>query len=224
MADHLDLIISFVSGLFIGAVTTYLGHLWSMRRTKEEEFLPYLRKLYGIVSRIMDRTDAENFKTQYNRLIDAKVNEKMRELAIKELTEGQTSKIPMPIWWSPSLATYITFVMSFKHLIEVAKECRDFESVYAEMEIKGLIQALKLRNNRLSGYLNMFHSSAEYVSDETSDIIEKLEKIEQTSEAIAVKEFKSIFQDDMLQRLLELTTHNLFHFGLELKKQLEKHV
>jgi hypothetical protein len=50
------------------------------------------------------------------------------------------------------------------------KECRGFESVYTEMEEKGLIQALRLRTERLFGSLNVFHQSAKSISRETSDI------------------------------------------------------
>lgn len=184
--------------------------------------MPYMRKLYGIVCRIMDRKDAEGLKAQHERLIEVTVKEKMREIAVKELTDGKNSLIPMSLW-SPVFTTYTFFLFYLRQLIEVARECKEFESVYAEMDKKGLIQALNIRNKRLSGSLAMFHSSAEYVSEETSDIIENF-KFDQTSEITAEKQFESMLQDDRLQKMLELATHNLFHYGAQLKKQLEKQV
>lgn len=217
MTDYIELIIAFISGLVVGVIPAYLGHLLSMRRTKKEEVLPYLTKLYGIVSNIMQRTDAEYVKLYYDEWIEAKINETIRERAIKDLTGEKNPQIPMHHWLPDTFGVSFSFFNSFKKLIEVAKECRDFESLYAEMGKKGLTHALGLRNSRLSGSLNMFHLSAEYVYQTTSGVIEKFENIQSRPALVSDPAIS-----DALKTLLGLATHNLFLNGADLKKQLEK--
>lgn len=161
----------FVVGLVIGIITTYIGHTLSVRRSREERFTPYLQKLYGIVSRIMRNSNAEKLRDRYKLLVNARVEGRMREIAIKDLGEEQAGE---PLYLKPEFVPLIFFVESCNDLVETVRECRNFESVYSEMEAKGLVSALKVRNGRLAHSLSWFHDSTKNIANETSDFFDRL--------------------------------------------------
>ncbi len=183
-----------------------------------KQFLPKLRQLHGIVARIMDRSEATHLRNRYEKLIEVAIDQKMREDAYKKIMKEQNIKSPA---LSPVDAHYMFFMMSYNSLREVIIECRNFESVYAEMRKEGLVEALKVRQKRLHGDLSWFHNSAEYVVNETRDIVEGLEA--KTNMGDEGKP-ETISQDDVLKRMLALSTHNLFNWGSQLEKQLRKHI
>jgi hypothetical protein len=179
--------------------------------------LPYQRELHGVVSRIMDNKQAGYFREAYEQLVETAVNEKMREDALKAMTkQTETTNVKFP-HMSKTSYYYVTFFVIYTELIDVIKKCQHFERIFAEMQEKGLISTLAVHNKRLSGNIGMFHGSASNIVTETKDIVGRLESGLRTSDI-----FDSDFQDKILRRMLRLSTHNLFVFGTDLKKQLEK--
>lgn len=217
--DYQELILVFMLGLISGFFVEYVHHYFSVKRSKKEGFLPYMRKLYGSVSEIMEKTDAEELNRRYDRFINAKIKEKMRESAIKELAGKESIKFHELM--SPAYPALLMFLSSYNSLIEVIRECKRFESTYVEMEKKGLIDTLKIHHGRLYSPLSFFHSSANYIAEETAEIVDNLVTAYELKEGQASE---TIFEDNVFEIIRKIATHNLFHFGSELQKQLRKRV
>lgn len=212
----LGLVLGSISGFLVGFFVEYLHHYFSGKRSKEEVFLPYLRKLHGSISEIMKNTEAEELGKRYDRLINARIEEKMRESAIREL--GAKEHVEIPEYMKPAFSALLIFLSSYNSIVEVIRECKRFESVYTEMEEKGLIATLKVHHGRLYNRLSFFHGSASYIVEETSDIVDNLVK------ASELKEGQTIFEDDIFGTLRRINTHNLFLYGSEVQQQLKKRV
>jgi hypothetical protein len=219
LTDFPDLV-SIVVGLIGGLIPAYIMHKLSVRQSRKERFIPYLQKLYGIVSRIMKNAEAEKLSDRYKSFVNAKIEGRMREIAIKDLGKEQVNEPP---YSSPEFVPYTFFVISYDKLIEIVRECRNFESVYSEMVSTGLLPALKVRDETLARFLSFFHDSTEYIVNETSGYFDKLMM---TNETKTAQEFESRFQGEVFQRMLKLSisTRNLFNFGAELEKRLKKYV
>lgn len=215
----LGFVLGVISGFLVGFFGEYFHHRFSRKRSREEVFLPYLRKLHGSVSEIMRRTEAEELRERYDTLINARIEEKMRESVTTELTGKEP--IEIPDYMRPVFSAWLGFVSSYNSIVLVIRECRNFESVYAEMEKKGLIATLKVRHGRLYSPLSFFHGSASYIVEETADIVDSLAAAYEMKEGEASKE---IFEDNVFGILRGINTHNLFLYGSELQKQLEKRI
>jgi len=187
----------------VGIVSTYLAHVWSVRRSEKKRFMPYLLRLYGIAFRTMEKGDATMLKSRYEKL---RVGSNSRNGAS---------------YYTSEWVHVLPFAHSYNCLVDVIRECRDFEFEYAEMEKKGLIQALKLRKKKLHESMWSFHFAAEQIVRETNAIIDRLVK---ATEMRDISEFDSIFESDVLKKMLELSTRDLFRSASESKKQLESYV
>lgn len=217
--QELMLVLTLISGFVVGFFVEYVHNHFSEKRSRKEEFLPYLLKLYRSVSRIMDNTDAQELSRNYERLMNATIEKKMRESAIRELTGKE--EIKLYEWMRPTSYVWITFLFSYNSLIEVIRECNRFETVYMKMEKEGLMHALKLHHGRLYNRLSFFHSSASYIVKETNEIVGNLVK---SNELKKEQGIEAIFEDEIFGILLGLSTGNLFRFGSQLEKQLRKQI
>lgn len=216
LTDYQQFLLGIVSGSIPTLIGAYIAHRLSVKRSKERTLIPYLRELHGVVSRIMDNKQAEHFREAYEQLVETAVNEKVREDALKVMTkQTETTNMKFP-HMSKTSYYYVVFFALCTEFIDVIKECQHFERIFAEMQKKGLTSTLTVHNKRLSGNIDMFHGSASYIVTETKDIVGRLESRLRTSDI-----FDSDFQE-ILQRMLRLNTHNLFTWGTDLKKQLEK--
>lgn len=213
--DLLLFLSGLISGLITGFCVEYFHHYLSVKRSKKEEFLPYLRRLYGNVSKIMDKTVADGLNALYEKLINVAVLEELRLLRIGKLTGNESIKELL----TPVFPALPMFLFSYTSLIGVVRECKRFESTYIEMEKRGLIETLEVHDRRLYRSLSSFHDSASYIVEETSEIMDKLET---TYESKKEKTFEKIFEVDVFQTLLKISTHDLFRFGSRLQKQLRK--
>jgi len=120
--DYQELISGFVLGLISGFFVEYIRHHFSVKRSKKEGFLPYLRKLYGSVSEIMKKTDAKELSKRYDRLFNAKVKEKIRESAIMELTGEE--HIEIPEYMRPAFSARLMFFIRLSgHLSRNSRHC-----------------------------------------------------------------------------------------------------
>ncbi len=219
--NYPELILTFISGLIIGIFLEFIRHSLSVRRSKREGLLPYLRQLYGSISRIMEKTDADKLNSRYERLFNAQIEEKMRESAYKKLVGKDNAKLPF--LRSPAFGPYMMFLLSYNSLVEVVRESKQFESVYMEMEKKGLITTLKVHHKRLYFPLISVHQYTSHIVEVTSGIVDDLVtsyelKDDQEKERMVEDEIFAV-----LQRL-SVPTSNLFNFGSQLQKQLKKFV
>jgi len=121
----------------------------------------------------------------------------------------------------PAFSASLMFLSSYNSIVEVIRECKRFESVYTEMEKKGLIATLKVHHRRLYNHLSFFHGSASYIVEETTDIVDNLVTAYELKEGQAIK---TIFEDNVFGILRRINTHNLFQSGSQLEKQLRKRV
>ena len=218
LADFTELLITFVLGLSTAYSTAYIAYWLSVRRSKKEQFQPYLQKLYGIVSRIMSHADAEKLNERYRHLLNAAIDQEIRESAMKKLAIEPSNVFES---FGSSFIAYSLFVHSFNDLVETIRECKDFEIIFSEMEKKGIFSTLKLRERRLHTELSWFHGSSGYVVEETKDIVGALRT---TTEANDQSSPGSMSPSQAFQKLMMLSTHNLFHFGASLEKRLKKYV
>lgn len=210
-----DLLLVIVAGIIGG----YIGHYLTVRRAKQEDFLPYLRQLHGIISRIMEKTDAEKLRDRQQQWMKAQIEQKMRENAYKDLMNDKNARLYGEI--SPSLVSLMMFMLSYNSLIEVIRQCARFETVFAEMEKKGLITALKVHHRRLYFPLIEVHSSARYITEETDSIRDKLLTSNEMKDRQNIDE---LVEGETYEKLQRLNTHNLFHFGSQLEDQLRKRI
>jgi hypothetical protein len=216
MADIQELIITLLFGIAIGIVPTYVGHLLAVRHSKRERFSPYIVELYGIVTKIMTRTNARNLNDSYKNLINARIDEEMRESAAKKLgIESNTSPEILGATFSAS----ILFFTSLSALSEVVRECRNFEPIFGKMDKEGLLSALRLKDEKLNSYLWWFHESCSSIVGQTNDIVGELgitgTNNPNRSEAISSRTF---------ERLTMLRIDSLFKYGEFLEKHLRKYV
>lgn len=218
MADILELSATFVVGLGIGIITTYVGHWLSGKRLKKEQFSPYLRKLHGIISRIMTKTEAKQLNSRFHALQNAMIEEEMRKSAMEKLSIEPSNVFES---FGSSFGAYFFFISSFDSLVETIRECKNFESVYSEIEKKGILSTLELRDKRLYTYLSWFHDSASYIVKKTKDIFDQLRT---TNEAIDQSESGTMSQSQAFQRIRMINTHDLFHWGEWLEKRLRKYL
>lgn len=181
--------------------------------------MPSLLQLYGIVCRITEKHDAQTIRSRYEDLMTTRTEDEIIERGFKEIMDKEDVRFPY-YFFGYRLARFLPFVLSYNHMVEALRECRDFEANYAEMEKKGLIQALKLRKKKLHGSLWSFHFAANYIVKETKDIVDKLVT---ATEMENVSGFDSVFESDVLKKMLELSTRDVFRSASELKKQLENY-
>jgi DNA-binding Lrp family transcriptional regulator len=174
--------------------------------------------MYGIVSRIMRKIDAEKLGEHYKMLLNARIEEEMRETAMKKLNIEPSNVFES---FGTSFVAYSLFVSSFNDLIETIRECREFESAFSDMDQKGLLSTLRLRDERLHSDLYWFHESSRYIVEETKDIADKLRT---TTEVNDQTKAGVMSQSQTFQRIMMLNTHNLFLPGKSLEKRLRKYV
>jgi hypothetical protein len=214
-----EVLIIVITEVLVAIISAYLGYRFGVKQSKEEPFLPYLRKIYGIISRIMRCKRAEYFEEAYRKYIDVAVEERMRHDAYKAvLKEAEITDSGLPTL-SRTQVYFIGFLSVYSDLIEVIKECKNYEEIYAQMEKEGLLEALRVHYRGLRGNIYLVHESTSYIVSETKDIIEMLETAEEMD---AQSKFNLLSKNEILRRMLKLSTHNLFTFGADLEKSLEK--
>ncbi len=216
--NYAELIFTFFSGLIIGIILEFIRHSLSKKRKKEEDFLPHIRKLFGIVSKIMKKADAEKLNDRYQKLIETTIEEKKRQIALKDL-QMKDSEFRLEV--GPLAFAQMRFWHSYEYMIDVVEECRRFEKEYSKMENKGLIQSFKIHHKRVSRNLVDFHVYASSIvkhSEELGDNIIRAYELEDD------RGLETIRQEEPFEllRSLSVPVSQLFRFGSQLEKQLEK--
>lgn len=215
MVDYFEITISFLAGL----VSAILANHFNKKRAKEEPFLPYYFELHGIISRVLDAgKDVGDLYQKYRHTFDIQVKEEMEEEAKKNVLAHSKILDPGSPIISQSSIGWMLFSHSCSEMMEVCKECLNFERVYAEMNNKGYISTIGLRDKILRGNLVMFHNSAEYISNDSKILIENYELIK-------TFDFTNpLFQTTVLPKLFSLNIVNLLSFGDTLEKRLKKYI
>lgn len=219
MVDYFEITISFLAGLVIASISAILANHFNKKQAKEEPILPYYFELHGIISRILDAgKGVGDLSQKYRYAFDVEVNEKMKAEAKKNVLAQSKILDPGSPTISESSITWMLFGHSCSQMMEVIKECHNFERLYTEMDKKGFISTIGLRDKNLSGNLAWFHESAKYVSRESSILMKDYESIK-TSDFT-----NPMFQTTVLPVLFNLSIGNLLSFGDTLEKRLKKYI
>jgi len=216
-ANYEGLILTFILGLISGLSIEFLRHSLSKRRKKEEDFLPHMRKLYGILCRILRKKEAQHLMNLHNKLINTKIEEKKREIALKDL-QLEDSEFRREL--GPLAMAETFFWHSYNCLLDVIEECRIFVDEYSKIEEKGLIPTLKKYHVNLYRSLWDFHSYAQTIVEHTNKW--KIELIDARENG--ERGFETILKEENIASLngLNIAISNLFRSGSQLEKDLEK--
>lgn len=200
----------------MGLIPTFIAYWLSVKRARKEQFSSYFLSLYGIVSKMITRVHAGNLNDRFKALMNARIEGEMRKSAMEKLGIDPSSVVENA---GPSFAADFLFLLSFGDVIETVKECRNYESVFSEMEKKGILPSLRLRDEKLHSYLFWVHNSAQTIVEQTKDIA-----LETRTEKDDKKESEASIESQDFQNLMGLSTEYLFRYAKLLEKRLRKYV
>jgi len=216
--DYIELALTFIFGIITGIIVQYIRHSFSVKRSKNKRYLPYLTKMHSVVARIMKERRATELNRTCDRLFNIeKFKEKISKLTLKELWRKKLIQyLNNPAW-----ALSVDLVESYNSLITTIKECGSFEKIYAEMDKVGLISAIEVNDQNLYRYLSWFHRSTSSILKDTEDILESCVESEKFSYEQGAEKIVNSPHFKMMLKLY-LLTRDLFWYGSDLKKRLEK--
>jgi hypothetical protein len=213
-----EFLINFLIAVVSGIIGAYFGHLFSVRQVKKKDFIAPMRQLYGISCKIMEKTDAEKLDYLYNKLIQTTIEEKKREIALRDL-HLKDSKFRLEL--GPLAMAQINFWHSYSCLIDVVEECRHFEKEYSNLEKSGLIQSLKKHHKGLYSSLWDFESYSNTIVEHTKGLGDKIIRAYELENDHGLETILKEENFEVLQSL-SIAISNLFRSGSQLQKQLEK--
>jgi hypothetical protein len=209
-----------IPSLLVALVIEYVKYYRSKIRSREESLLPYLRKLHGNISKILEQTDAKNLRNQYNDWRNTKITQKMVENATQQVMEEEKIEYAHIVdrTLSPASIKEVLFLHGYHSFEELVTECIKFEAVYEEMVTEGLLNVLKVKYSGLYQRMLSFHSCADNAIKDVKQGTVKINKIKNMTD------FHENYHDDGLDQLFmcDILVHNIFIFGTELEKELRK--
>lgn len=214
-------LIAFIIGLIPSFITIGLvivKYYLSKRRSREESVLPYLRKLYGNISKILEQRDAKDLRNQYYDWLNTKITQKMFDNSRQQVMEEEKINYPHNVdnTLSPSSIKEVLFIHSYNAFEELVAECKNFEKIYEEMETEGLFNTLKVRYRRLYQRMYNFHLFVEATMKDDKQETVKVGKI------MNMTDFHNNYPNASLNQLLRWNSvvDNIFSYGSELEKEL----
>ncbi len=216
-------VVTFLIGLSISIITLvfeFVKYFQSRIREKREPLIPFLRRMHGNVSKIIDLADSKNLRKKYEEVLSSKVAQKLVENASQQVMEAEKIDYsPNNVSsLSPAYFTELLFLNSYHSFEDLIKECIKFETVLGEMETEGLTNTLKVKDKGLYQRINNFHSVAEAAADNVKKGTIKIDSVKD------ITDFHINYQKDSLEQLFisNILVYNILNFGSDLEKALRR--
>jgi hypothetical protein len=201
-------VVSFILGLFSGIILAYYRYILSKKTARENFFQPYLNKLHNVVSEILKKRDAAFFEPRYRRFIEIRDSISSQRLPIFGSKNFKTVFLP-----------YVNFVDSYNHKVELIRQCKEFESIYYDIEKEG-ISVLRVRFKNLYKPLFNFHWQF------SEPIVKSAKNIKHnfpTTDEMKTEDFNTLYNSADIEELLFVNVAGgLFSYAQKLEKEQRK--
>ena len=159
--EPLNLLIGFVGGVlttvFAAIVVERIRYRYQRKLRTKERLSPLLERTLGIVVRIIDNgTHARYLEPHLNQCLKSeKANEPP---LVKEVKKA-------------------IFQQSYRCLLSMMKDANEFESIYSELLESGMLETIRIQDERLYRAVRSMHRCAETCSEEKVVSLEEALKL-----------------------------------------------